>query len=147
VAETIREFIGVRDVAFTPDGQSAVDFPMEGDDAVEHVVRTEDIRHRTASGRYVRFVHTVRVAEEITVRCKDLAVLADAGLALGTDGTLSYTLVGAGLAAGSDKAVTAKAKVVRPTAWPGTDGNAPSQGAITFALLSSDGTSDPKEIQ
>jgi hypothetical protein len=147
VAETIREFIGVKDVSFTPDGQSTIDLPMEDDDAVEHVVRTEDIRHRTASGKYVRFVHTVRVADEITVRCKDLSVLDDPNLAIGTDGTLSYTLIGAGLVAGGDRTVSAQAKVVRPTAWPGTDGNAPSEGSVTFALLSGDGTSDPKNIQ
>lgn len=144
--ETIREYIGVKDVAFTPDGGSQIVFHMQEDDAVEHRVTTEEIRHKPASGRHVSFAHTTRVVEEVVVRCKDYSMLDEAGLAVGTLGTLTYTLVGAGLAGGSDRTVSATAKVAAPSPWPGTDGTAPSQGSVTFVLLSPDGTTDPKTV-
>jgi len=144
--ESVREYIGVKNVAFSPEGGSQVAFPLQEGDAVEHRVTTEEIRHKPASGRYINFAHTTRVVEEVIVHCKDYSLLDDPGLAIGTVGTLTYTLVGAGLADGSDRVVSATAKVAAPSAWPGTDGTSASRGSITFVLLSPDGTTDPKAI-
>ncbi len=144
--ESIRQFIGVKDVAFTPEGGSQIVFPMQDGDVVEHRVLTEEIRHTPASGRHVCFAHTARVIEEVVVHCKDYSLLDDPGLAVGTVGTLTYTLVGAGLADGNDRVVSATAKVAAPSAWPGTDGTHPSRGSVRFILISPDGTTDPKAI-
>ena len=97
MSETIREYIGVSAVSFTPTGGSPISFPMVDEDGIEHSVSVEQIRYASASGKYHQFVHTTRVTHEVTVKCKDMSVLDDADLAVNTEGVLTWTLVGAGL--------------------------------------------------
>jgi len=146
MSETVREFIGVKNVTFTPDGGDPIAFPIQDDDGVEHASIVDDIRHGSASGKYVNFVHTTRIVDEVTVRTKDFAVLDDPGLAVGTLGTLAWTLIGCGLADGSDKTCSAPAKVVSRVPWSATDGASAAQGEVAFLLLSPDGTSDPLTV-
>ena len=144
--EIRRGYVGVKDVTWTPDGGSAIAIPLMDNNGVEHAETTRDIRHKDADGQYHTFVTTTGVQHEVTVRSSDLSVIGGTDFAVNTYGVLSWTLVGAGLAAGSDLVVTSDAKIVKPTEYPGTGGDEPSVGAVTFLLLSSDGTTDPLAV-
>ena len=139
MAETIRAFAGVRDVTFTPDGDSAR--PVGFLDQVDEDVRVEQIAHTNADGIHDVFAYTTRLWRQVTVRSKDLTALAT--LAVNAVGTLSWTLVGKGVAV--DTTICARARVVRPVAYGSGDGAEPVVGSVVFHLLSSDGTTDPTE--
>ena len=139
MAETIRAFAGVRDVTFTPDGDSAR--PVGFLDQVDEDVRVEQIAHTNADGIHDVFAYTTRLWRQVTVRSKDLTALAT--LAVNAVGTLSWTLVGKGVAV--DTTISARARVVRPVAYGSGDGAEPVVGSVVFHLLSSDGTTDPTE--
>ena len=151
MAETIRAFAGVRDVTFTPDGDSAR--PVGFLDQVDEDVRVEQIAHTNADGIHDVFAYTTRLWRQVTVRSKDLTALAkmtfpvESGtpptLAVNAVGTLSWTLVGKGVAV--DTTISARARVVRPVAYGSGDGAEPVVGSVVFHLLSSDGTTDPTE--
>ena len=149
MAETKREYVGVKDVAFTPTGGDQIVFNLIGDaDGVEDALSVTQIQHKTPSGKYPVFVHTTRIDHTVTVNTKDLDIITSntANLAVDTEGSLTWTLIGAGLAEDADKVITSNAKIVEPTPYSGTDGDSPSQGRIAFVLLSSDGTTDPVSI-
>ena len=149
MAESQSEYIGVKDVSFTPTGGDAIVFQLVGDgDGVEDSVNVTQIRHKTPSGKYQRFVHTTLVERTVMVNTKALNIIADnaANLAVDTEGTLTYTLIGAGLESDLDKVVSSAAKIIEPTPYTGTDGDSPSQGRIGFLLTSSDGTTDPMSV-
>jgi len=137
--ETLRAFVGVRDVAFTPDGASALPVPCL--DAVEEAVTVEPIVHGNADGVYDVFARAARVSRRVTVRSKDLAALA--ALAVNALGTLAWTLVGKGGAA--DRPLAARACVLAPVAYASGDGAQPPVGSVVLQLLSEDGVTSPIE--
>jgi len=135
--ETIRAFAGVKDVSFTPDEQDARPVPFL--DSVEEEVAVEEIVHPNADGAYDVFAWARRVSRRVTVRSKDLVALE--ALAVNAAGVLAWTLVGKGAA--PDRALSARARVVRPVAFSSGDGAEPVVGAVVLQLLSADGASDP----
>jgi len=137
--ETIRAFVGVRDVAFTPEGEDARPIPFL--DSLEEELAVEEIVHPNADGIYDVFAYTSRLSRRLAVRSKDLVALE--ALGVNTVGVLSWTLVGKGVAA--DKAVSARAVVVRPVAYSSGDGAEPVVGTVVLQLLSEDGATDPTQ--
>jgi hypothetical protein len=137
--ETLRAFVGVRDVSFTPDGEAARAIPCL--DSLDEAVTVQEIVHANADGVYDVFARAVRVARRVTVHSKDLVALAE--LAVNAMGTLAWTLVGKGLA--PDRPLTARARVLAPVAFPSGDGAQPVVGSVVLHLLSEDGVSSPIE--
>ena len=139
MTETIRAFVGVKDVAFAPGGGAARAVPFL--DGLDEEVAVEEIVHPNADGAYDVFAYTSRVSRRVVVRSKDLTALAS--LTVNAEGVLSWTLVGKGIA--DDKTVTAQARVVRPVAYGSGDGDEPVVGTVVLQLLSPDGSTDPAE--
>jgi hypothetical protein len=139
MSETLRAFVGVKDVSFTPDGDEARPVPCL--DALDEDVSIEEIIHPNADGVYDVFALATRVAGRVTVRSKDLIALA--ALELNAIGTLTWTLVGKGTA--DDRTLTARARVLSPVAFSSGDGAEPVVGAVALQLLSQDGATSPIE--
>jgi hypothetical protein len=137
MAETLRAFVGVRDVAFTPDGADAQPIPCL--DGLDEEVVVEEIVHPNADGVYDVFAWTRRLSRRVSLRSKDLVALA--GLAVNAVGTLAWTLVGKGLA--EDRPLGARARVLAPVAWSSGEGSEPVVGRVVLQLLSEDGLTDP----
>ncbi len=137
MSETLRAFVGVKDVSFTPDGDEARPIPCL--DAFDEDVSVEEIVHPNADGVHDVFALATRVARRVTVRSKDLTALAT--LELNSIGALAWTLVGKGAA--GNKTQSARARVLSPVAFSSGDGAEPVVGAVTLQLLSQDGATSP----
>lgn len=137
MAETIRAFVGVKDVSFTPDGEEARTIPCL--DAMDEDVTVEQIVHPNADGIYDVFAYTTRLSRRVTIQSQDLIALE--ALAVNAEGTLTWTLVGKGLAA--DRTLSARARVLAPVAWASGDGAEPVVGSVVLQLLSEDGVAEP----
>jgi len=139
MTETIRAFVGVKDVAFTPDDGAAR--PIACLDGLDEEVAVEEIVHPNADGVHDVFAYASHISRRIAVRSTDLTALA--ALTLNAEGTLTWTLVGKGIAA--DRTLSARARVVRPVAYASGDGHEPVVGTVALQLLSPDGSTDPIE--
>jgi len=136
MAETIRAFVGVKDVYFavTDEGSRSVRFL----DRLDEDVVTEEIVHTDADGGEDVFAYTSRVSRRVTVHSKDLTALE--ALTVNSIGTLTWTLVGKGVA--PDRTVNSPARVVRPVALGSGDGSEPVVGSVVFQLLHEPGSED-----
>ena len=137
MTETLRAFVGVRDVSFTPDDEAARPVPLL--DALDEDVTVEQIVHPNADGLYDVHAYTTRVSRRVAVHSKDLAALET--LTVNALGTLAWTLVGKGIAA--DRVLSAPARVLAPVAFGSGDGAEPVVGTVVLQLLSADGSTDP----